>query len=125
MRVTVIHNPSAGEGRTSADELHAALQRAGIKASYCPPGDPGLLAALSAPADLVAIAGGDGTVARVATRLPDRGVPVTILPLGTANNIARTFGIESNLSDLVAGWRDAAERRLDVGVAMEIGRAHV
>jgi diacylglycerol kinase family enzyme len=118
MRATVIHNPSAGEGRTSTDELHAALRRAGIEASYCPPADPGLLAALRAPTDLVAVAGGDGTVARVATRLPDRGVPFTILPLGTANNIARTFGIEGDVPDLVAGWRDAAERHLDVGAAM-------
>jgi diacylglycerol kinase family enzyme len=118
MRVTLIHNPSAGAGNTSADELRTALRRAGVPASYCPADDPGLSAALRAPADLVVAAGGDGTVARVVTELPDRRIPITILPLGTANNIARTFGIAGEPSDLVAGWRHAAERRLDVGAAV-------
>ena len=44
-------------------------------------------------------------------------MPITILPLGTANNIARTFGIAGDLPSLVAGWRQCAERHLAVGTA--------
>jgi diacylglycerol kinase family enzyme len=36
--------------------------------------------------------GGDGTVTSVLTQMPGRGIPVVILPQGTANNIARLLG---------------------------------
>jgi diacylglycerol kinase (ATP) len=70
-----------------------------------------------APADLVVVAGGDGTGAKVRKGLPNRGVPVGVLPLGTANNIARSLGVEGAPHELVARWRDAARRRMQVGVA--------
>ena len=43
--------------------------------------------------DLVVIAGGDGTVAKVIVEMRGSPTPVAVLPFGTANNIARTFGI--------------------------------
>jgi diacylglycerol kinase family enzyme len=117
MRATVLHNPGAGDGNLSADELQAALRQAGFAPSYhaLPEGD--LEQALRASADLVVVAGGDGTVARILKELPNRGVPVGILPLGTANNIARSLGIEGAARDLVAGWQDAERRRMQVGAA--------
>jgi diacylglycerol kinase (ATP) len=40
--------------------------------------------------DLIVIAGGDGTIIEVMTKLPDRSVPVALLPVPTANQI-RTY----------------------------------
>lgn len=40
---------------------------------------------------------------------PD-GCPIAILPVGTANNIAKSLGIEEPLEELVAGWRTGAAR---------------
>ena len=40
----------------------------------------------------VVAAGGDGTVAEIVNRVPD-GVPVTVLPLGTENLLAKYLGI--------------------------------
>ena len=69
-------------------------------------------------AGLVVVAGGDGTVARVARRMVGRGVPVAILPAGTANNIARSLGLlKQPFEELVRGWRDARRVQLDVGIA--------
>ena len=49
------------------------------------------------------VAGGDGTVAAVVKMLPDRSVPLAIIPSGTANNIARSLGIcgapEASIAD--------------------------
>lgn len=45
--------------------------------------------ALERPGDLVVAAGGDGTIAKVARQMAHRGTPLTVMPLGTANNIAR------------------------------------
>ena len=43
---------------------------------------------------------------------------MAILPLGTANNIARSLGLlKRPLEDLVRGWRDARRVPLDVGIA--------
>ncbi len=43
--------------------------------------------------DLVAVAGGDGTVGEVAEALLGADVPIAILPTGTANVVAREYGI--------------------------------
>jgi diacylglycerol kinase family enzyme len=117
MRATVLHNPNAGDGNLSADELVAALREAGLAPAYHALPETKLEEALRKPADLVVVAGGDGTVARVLKRLPNREVPVGVVPLGTANNIARSLGIEGAPHDLMAGWRDAARRRVEVGMA--------
>jgi diacylglycerol kinase (ATP) len=66
---------------------------------------------------LVIAAGGDGTVAKVITLLKNRETKVAILPLGTANNIARSFGITGPLEEVVAGWQHGREKHLDIGAA--------
>jgi len=73
--------------------------------------------ALSEHWDLVVVAGGDGTVARVARALLDRTIPIAILPIGTANNIARALGLTDDFETLIAGLPTAQTRRLDVGIA--------
>jgi diacylglycerol kinase (ATP) len=66
--------------------------------------------------ELVAAAGGDGTVSAAARLLSGRPVPLAILPLGTANNIARTLQGDASAEELVAGWNTATRCRVDVGV---------
>jgi diacylglycerol kinase family enzyme len=80
--------------------------------------DDGWAEALDAPVDLVAVAGGDGTVARVLKKMVGRGVPLAPLPAGTANNISTTLGIVGRpLEELVRGWEGARRVKLDVGIA--------
>jgi len=77
--------------------------------------DDGWKKALKKGADLVVVAGGDGTAARVARRMAGRGVPIALLPSGTANNIARALGqLERPFEELVRGWERARRVRLDV-----------
>ena len=49
--------------------------------------------------DLVAVAGGDGTVGEVAEALLGTDVPIAILPTGTANVVAREYGIGRTLAE--------------------------
>ena len=64
------------------------------------------------------VAGGDGTVGKVGRRMIGKPTPIAILPLGTANNIARTLGMAGKpLRDLVRSWKDARCVNCDAGVA--------
>jgi diacylglycerol kinase family enzyme len=66
----------------------------------------------------VAVAGGDGTIGRVARRLIGSRTPIAVLPMGTANNIAKTLGVSRGaLAELIRGWTTAACVNFDVGMA--------
>ncbi|PYS90613.1 MAG: hypothetical protein DMF64_14520 [Acidobacteria bacterium] len=116
MRVTLIHNPKAGKGHPTGDELLTLVKEAGHKVLYQSAKEKKWKRALQTSADLIAVAGGDGTTRKVATRLAGSSVPITILPLGTANNIAKSLGINGTLEQLVAGWDEGRRRQIDVGI---------
>jgi len=119
MKVTFIHNPkSGGRSHSDGDGLVKLIERAGHVVTYASSKDKGWEQTLDAPADLVVVAGGDGTVGKVARLLLGRETPFTILPTGTANNIAKTLGLKhAHLADLVAGWTNGQRTRFDVGTA--------
>jgi len=119
VRVTLIHNPGAGkQGKDNAGKLVELLEDAGHQVHYQSSKDDDWDRALETPAELVAIAGGDGTVSRVAKRMAGRGVPLAALPSGTANNISRSLGlVQRPFEELVRAWPEARRVKLDVGVA--------
>lgn len=119
MRITLIHNPSAGrQGSGEASKLRKFLAESGYEVRYHSSKEEGWKRALDKPADLVVVAGGDGTVVRVTRRMVGRGIPVALLPSGTANNIARTLGmVEKPFEELVRSWQQGRRVKLDVGVA--------
>jgi len=68
--------------------------------------------------DIVAIAGGDGTVGKVARCLIGSRTPIAVLPLGKANNVANMLGLTGrSLEDLIKGWKTAHCVNFDAGVA--------
>ena len=109
-RVTLIHNPSAGDEETEADHLLSLIRKAGHDVVDISVKDDDYRAALESPGDLVAVAGGDGTVRKVATKVIGRGIPIAILPVGTANNISRSLGIDGPLEELIAKWDIASKK---------------
>ena len=67
---------------------------------------------------MVAVAGGDGLVSKVARRLVQQPTPIAILPIGTANNVASTLGISGmTLKDLIAVWNSARCVHFDTATA--------
>ncbi|HTL26161.1 MAG TPA: diacylglycerol kinase family protein [Burkholderiales bacterium] len=118
MLVTLIHNPTAGDQDEDGKSLKKLLRKAGHEVRYRSAKEDGWKKALKKPADLVVVAGGDGTVGRVARRMAGLSIPMAVLPLGTANNIARSLGQhERPLEELVAAWEGAPRAKLDVGTA--------
>jgi diacylglycerol kinase (ATP) len=117
VRVTLLHNPTAGDEEHSRDRLLEALAEAGHEATYQSVKEDGWTDALDYPVDLVVAAGGDGTIDKVFRALAGRPVPVAVLPLGSANNIARTLGVRPEVSTLklARSWSDGALSLYDVG----------
>jgi len=111
MRVTLLHNKSAGSENHTAEDLHERIRRAGHDVLDTITGHEAALASLSSfSPDLIAIAGGDGTVSRAACALAGCPVPLAILPLGTANNTARSLGVPGEVDEIVQRW--SSGRRL-------------
>jgi diacylglycerol kinase (ATP) len=117
MRITLIHNPKAGDAKHGRKQLMTALAKAGHHATYQSTKEPGFKKVLKQPADLVLAAGGDGTIAKVAFRLIDSGIPLSVLPLGTANNLARALGFVAPPVEIIASLEGGRKRVFDVGLA--------
>jgi YegS/Rv2252/BmrU family lipid kinase len=98
-RVLVIFNPTAGaRRRRKLDRVLKELARLGcavtLRATRAR-GDAEALARAADPAafDLVAVAGGDGTINEAINGLADRPLPLALIPLGTANVLANEIGL--------------------------------
>jgi diacylglycerol kinase family enzyme len=120
MRVTLLHNPKAGTA-ASEEALRSGFDRIGWKVGRAIPKqeldrDFDYLEERD-KSDVVVVAGGDGTVSKVAKRLAGTGVPIAIVPMGVANNIARSLGIGVDPLAAIAGLGRATERKVDLGVA--------
>jgi len=103
---------------TSRPDLIARLRRHGhdVATAVHPAGVARLpLARL----DAIVVAGGDGTVATVLAGLRNPRLPVAVLPMGTANNIAACLGwfASAGLDGTIAAWSGASICPFDVGVA--------
>jgi diacylglycerol kinase (ATP) len=119
MKVILIHNPDAGDHcQPSGDEILNLIRGAGHSVVYQSSKDISWDKVLHDSADIIALAGGDGLVGNAAKRLVGRHLPIAILPVGTANNVANALGLTNKpLQHLVSGWPTARRTKFDVGVA--------
>jgi diacylglycerol kinase family enzyme len=113
VRIALLANPGSGRSDTSGEVL-AALRRHGATVEAFPVDEPDR--ATEWGPDRIVVASGDGTVAKVAAIAAEAGVPLAVVPSGTANDFARSMGIPR---DLDAAARIAATgrrtRRVDLG----------
>lgn len=116
MRIALFHNEDAGDG-SSVEEIRALLERHGHHLVQVVDEEWSAEQILDKHADLVVAAGGDGTVATAARVLAGRKLPLAILPMGTANNIAKSLCCEGPLAPLIEGWAHAEPQSLDLGIA--------
>lgn len=125
-RILVVRNGNAGQfaalGRSpDRATIEAALERHGVAAEVFDSESAEDSArrvdqAVRQGFDVVVAAGGDGTVDSVALRLIDTETALGILPLGTAQNIARSIGIPRELDDAVEVLAGGVVRAIDIGV---------
>ena len=114
---TLIYNPnSGGAAQTSAADLQALMGEQGYSPVYKATSSEEELDPILADAQgLIVAVGGDGTLRAVATRLVDKDVPLAIVPLGTANNVARTLGVTGSPEEIIRGLSEPRKLPFDVG----------
>ncbi|MDN5697425.1 MAG: hypothetical protein L0G70_05545 [Rubrobacter sp.] len=122
MRAVIIGNPAAGRsGNEQRMERCAKILRyAGYEAEIWPTEYPAHATELATLAgdDLVVAAGGDGTINEVINGL-STDATLGILPLGTANVLAREIGLPLNLDAASEKIATGAEFRMDLGIATD------
>jgi diacylglycerol kinase (ATP) len=117
--VKLFHNPGAGEESHTKKDLVALIESEGFECRYSSTKKEGW-EDIEPETDLVVIAGGDGTVRKVAAellsrKLVDKRLPIGLLPLGTANNIAKTLGIEGQSAVIIEALDKQNIKKYDVG----------
>jgi len=119
MKATLIVNPNSGNGeKVPPEEMIEALREAGYEpVLMSTSSEEELDTALKGISGLVVTAGGDGTFRAVATRLFGKEeVFLTHLPLGTANNVGASLGMDGSALEIIAGLKDPVRRHFDIGV---------
>jgi diacylglycerol kinase family enzyme len=126
----VVINRSGGTAAAMGDSLAGAVRDAFAAAGcridlHLVSGDEveGMIRRL-APAPVIVIGGGDGTVGSAAqARIESAGGALGILPLGTRNHLARELGIPADLAGAAAAIAGGVVRHIDL--AMVNGRGFV
>ncbi len=117
-RAALIINLKSGGGKAERFDLAAEAERRGIEVIVLQPGDDLLeLAerAIDGGAEVIGMAGGDGSQALVATVASRRGVPHVCIPAGTRNHFALDLGLDrDDVVGALDAYTDGVERRIDL-----------
>ena len=120
MRVRIIANPIAGGGRgkTLAQALEQNLQGKvdAVELSLTGKSGDGKIEAARPGADCIVAVGGDGSLNEIINGLQDLNLPVALLPVGTANVVARELQIPSDPAFVARLIADNKTRPMDVGL---------
>lgn len=118
-RVLLLVNRHARRGSDDLSEAISQLDAAGLElieeSTKEPDQLPDIVRRYQDQVDLVVVGGGDGTLNAVVDGLIDTQLPLGILPMGTANDLARTLGIPEDLSKACQIITSGQTRKIDLG----------
>lgn len=116
----LLHNPKAGEQDFTPKQLQSLIETAGFHCTYYSTKKDGWEEIEVNDYDFLVVAGGDGTIRKVANLLLTKPLlekqpPVGLLPLGTANNIAKTLALSPDFKTTIDQWHKPTLTKFDVG----------
>ena len=129
LRVALLANPSAGRHHPGdLDRLAARLEAAGCRVTRVVGERPGDLARAAAEldVDVVAVAGGDGTLNSVVGALVARPAPrprLAVVAQGTANVMVAEYGLPTRIEAIATAILAGRTRPLHLGRALRDGEA--
>lgn len=115
----MIVNPHSRSGAGAHDAVRAALEQGGLSVLVrdCDGAEAigYAIRACAGQVDRVVLGGGDGTLNAAAPALIETGLPLGVIPLGTANDLARTLGLPADPVEAAALVAANRRRRIDMG----------
>ena len=117
----MIMNPRSGDGKVARFGLVAKAEALGARVALLDGPEHVDVAALArdavaAGADVLGVAGGDGTQAQVAGVAAEHGVPLLVISAGTRNHFALDLGLDrDDPSRCLEALTDGVEIRIDLG----------
>src|SRR5690554_6651216 len=115
MKITLMYNPQAGGHDLPVESLKNGLIKRGGDVFAQGTKEEDYQEALNRDCDFILIAGGDGTIEKIARKIVHKRVPIAILPFGNANNIALSLDVDTTLDAIVQGWKNKNFRKFSVG----------
>jgi diacylglycerol kinase family enzyme len=121
-RAFLIMNPRSGGGKVAKFGLKEKAEALGAEVALLEgPGQVDVAAlarkAVAAGADLLGVAGGDGTQALVAGIAAEHDLPFLVISAGTRNHFAMDLGLDrENPAACLDALTDGVEQRIDLGV---------
>ncbi len=116
-RPVLFVNPRSGDGKAARAGVAERARAKGIEAVILAPGqDLAALAreAVTAGADALGMAGGDGSLAVVAAVAAAHGIPFVCVPAGTRNHFALDVGVDRHdLAGALDAFTGGVERQID------------
>src|ERR1051325_2547419 len=117
--IRLLHNPGAGNTDESEQKLVSKIEEMGFTCSYYSTKETDREDFIDDKADIIAIAGGDGTVRKLVDQLVHRNMldkkhPIGLIPCGTANNIGRMLGIHGTQDEIIGRWKKQNYQRYDI-----------
>ena len=115
----IIYNPEAGNKELTKEKLMALIEAEGFKCGYSSTKEEDGIT-ISDDTEFLIVAGGDGTVRKVAMKLlkgkwKGKNLPIALLPIGIANNIAKTLQIKGTPEAIIQSWNNSTIKKYDVG----------
>lgn len=119
-RGLLLANPKARRGAEGVRDAVEVLRRAGAEVLIEEIGSSeeiaGHVSRRGGDVDFIVLGGGDGTINAGLASILQARLPLGILPLGTANNTARTLDIPTDLAEAATIIAAGRTRRIDVGL---------
>ena len=123
--VLLLINPYSRSGAEARTLVREALSNMGLQAlepeEHKKNADPNeIILKYKDQISFVLVGGGDGSMNRVLPALMETQLPLVVIPLGTANNLARTFDIPTDTALAVELMTKGEEHLVDVGLVNDI-----
>jgi diacylglycerol kinase family enzyme len=123
-RPVLVLNPRSGSAQAVREQLLEAAGRYGVQLheAETPAGLVALArAAVADGADVLGVAGGDGSLAAVAAVAIEAELPFVCVPAGTRNHFARDLGLDrADPAAAIEAFVAGPERRVDVATVGEL-----
>lgn len=123
-KVQLLHNPNAGDKNHTKETLVKQITDKGFKCRYKSIKEEGW-EDVGEDIDMVAVASGDGAIRKVVRMLLNRSLkqktfPIGIIPMGTANNIAKSLGAPIDNYEAIDVWSKGIVQKHDIGILYNV-----